>query len=142
MAIATLKRQKPEKKYRDDLLIKMTEERTGKKALSVVLSEAEIRKSVELHLTGQEAMKIVEQQRKKRREEMFSKEKQAREERLRLLEVYHVQAAERKKGLIKTPFERDEEPLKWYSSPAKESVELFKQISREWGMDFKIDDRR
>ena len=120
----------------------MTEERTGKKALSVVLSEAEIRKSVELHLTGQEAMKIVEQQRKKRREEMFSKEKQAREERLRLLEVYHVQAAERKKGLIKTPFERDEEPLKWYSSPAKESVELFKQISREWGMDFKIDDRR
>ena len=68
MAIATLKRQKPEKKYRDDLLKKMTEERTGKKALSVVLSEAEIRKSVELHLTGQEAMKIVEQQRKKRRD--------------------------------------------------------------------------
>ena len=87
-------------------------------------------------------MKIVEKKKKKRREEMFSKEKQAREERLRLLEVYHVQAAERKKGLIKTPFERDEEPLKWYSSPAKESVELFKQISREWGMDFKIDDRR
>ena len=66
MAIATLKRQKPEKKYRDDLLKKMTEERTGKKALSVVLSEAEIRKSVELHLTGQEAMKIVKKKRKKR----------------------------------------------------------------------------
>ncbi len=124
MVLTTIKKQKVEK------------------ALPVVMSEAEIRKSVELHLTGQEAMKIVEQQRKKRREEMFSKEKQAREERLRLLEVYHVQAAERKKGLIKTPFERDEEPLKWYSSPAKESVELFKQISREWGMDFKIDDRR
>lgn len=124
MVLTTIKKQKVEK------------------ALPVVMSEAEIRKSVELHLTGQEAMKIVEQQRKKRREEMFSKEKQAREERLRLLEVYHVQAAERKKGLIKTPFERDEEPLKWYSSPAMESVELFKQISREWGMDFKIDDRR
>ena len=66
MAIATLKRQKPEKKYRDDLLKKMTEERTGKKALSVVLSEAEIRKSVELHLTGQEAMNSNEKREERR----------------------------------------------------------------------------
>ena len=139
MAIATLENERTSKKQRNNMAKEMPM-KAVKKAPTVMISEREMRKAIEQKRARSEALKRIEEQRKKRREEMLNKDRQMREERKKLVSAYYTQFGVREPDKNLTA--KQDEPLGWHSSAIKESEELFKQISREWGMDFKVDDRR